>query len=210
MAKGSPPYSNIKPMNALFLIPQNDPPTLEGKFSKQFKDFVSQCLTKDVSKRPIAKELLKHKFIKSAKKNQLLIELIEKKENYFEDNPDEKFTNLYSKYEEEKQKNESKKNIEKDQKKKLNKKENENEDEEEEEDDDVEFKWEFGSETVKFNENELKEEKENEEEKEIEFYSQNDLISSSANTTNANSPNLMETEDETNLISNDMTKRKVK
>ena len=75
---------------------------------------------------------------------------------------------------------------------------------------DVEFKWEFGSETVKFNENELKEEKENEEEKEIEFYSQNDLISSSANTTNANSPNLMETEDETNLISNDMTKREVK
>jgi serine/threonine-protein kinase 24/25/MST4 len=46
MAKGSPPYSNIKPMNALFLIPQNHPPTLEGNFSKSFKEFVSLCLTK--------------------------------------------------------------------------------------------------------------------------------------------------------------------
>jgi serine/threonine-protein kinase 24/25/MST4 len=28
IAKGQPPYYNIKPISALFLIPQNNPPTL--------------------------------------------------------------------------------------------------------------------------------------------------------------------------------------
>lgn len=84
MAKGEPPYANIKPMSALFLIPQNNSPTLEGNYSKQFKEFVSLCLTKDPSKRPSAKELLNHKFIvnNSSKKNSLLIELIDRKVKY--------------------------------------------------------------------------------------------------------------------------------
>eukprot|EP01080_Neovahlkampfia_damariscottae_P008799 gene8799-747_t len=184
MAKGTPPYSNIKPMNALFLIPQNDPPTLEGKFSKQFKDFVSQCLMKDVSKRPSAKELLKHKFIKTAKKNQFLIELIEKKENYFEDNPDEKFTNLYSKFEEQKEK------VDMDETKTV---------------DDQEFEWEFDTSTIigsKLDLNSVHEEKDDD-----DFdSSQVDLTSS--NTTCANSPMIENEVDETNSISNDMTKRK--
>ena len=79
MAKGSPPYYGDDPMRILFLIPKNEPPTLEGKFSKTFKEFVSLCLKKDPSERQSAKELLKHRFIKSAKKNSSLIELIEKK-----------------------------------------------------------------------------------------------------------------------------------
>ncbi len=56
----------------LYLIPKNQPPTLEGDFSKTFKEFVALCLTKDQFKRPTAKEALKHKFLKKGKKNSLL------------------------------------------------------------------------------------------------------------------------------------------
>lgn len=65
LAKGNPPYSDMHPMKALFLIPKNDPPILEGpQFSKLFKAFVQACLEKDAKKRPSARDLLKHPFIK--------------------------------------------------------------------------------------------------------------------------------------------------
>ena len=76
LAKGRAPYSEMHPMRALFLIPKNDSPTLEGNFSKNLKNFVSSCLEKDPEKRLSAKELLKHPFIKGAKTNSALIELL--------------------------------------------------------------------------------------------------------------------------------------
>ncbi|SPQ21097.1 441a919a-029e-4386-a129-c87d6ec99f9e [Thermothielavioides terrestris] len=79
LAQGEPPHASLHPMKVLFHIPKNPPPRLEGKFSKEFKDFVAQCLVKDADFRPTAKELLKHRFIRSAGKVEALQELIQRK-----------------------------------------------------------------------------------------------------------------------------------
>lgn len=78
LCKGEPPNSDLHPMRVLFLIPKNPPPTLEGAFSKPLKEFVTMCLSKDPAGRPSTKDLLKNKFIKSAKKTSHLVDLINK------------------------------------------------------------------------------------------------------------------------------------
>lgn len=79
MALGEPPRSDVHPMKVLFLIPKEKPPRLEGpKWSREFKDFVALCLQKDPDKRPSAKSLLKHAFVKKAGKTDMLQELVHK------------------------------------------------------------------------------------------------------------------------------------
>ncbi|RXK33027.1 hypothetical protein BBD39_09160 [Arsenophonus endosymbiont of Bemisia tabaci Asia II 3] len=79
MAMGEPPRSDVHPMKVLFLIPKEKPPRLEGsQYSKDLKDFVSLCLQKDPERRPSAKALLKHSFIRRAGKTEMLQELVQK------------------------------------------------------------------------------------------------------------------------------------
>lgn len=65
MAEGEPPYSHIHPFRAMFAIKSNPPKGLSNpaKFSKEFNDFVSKCLTIDPKTRPTSNECLRHPFI---------------------------------------------------------------------------------------------------------------------------------------------------
>ena len=85
MANGEPPLAHIHPMKVLFHIPKNDPPRLDGRFSKEFRDFIAQCLVKDPERRPTAKELLRHKFVRSAGKVEALQELIARRQQWVAD-----------------------------------------------------------------------------------------------------------------------------
>lgn len=78
LANGEPPYADIHPMKVLFLIPKNPAPRLEGNFTKAFKEFIELCLQRDPKDRPSAKDLLRHPFIRRAKKTTYLTELIER------------------------------------------------------------------------------------------------------------------------------------
>lgn len=83
MAQGEPPRTQTHPMKALFLIPKEPAPRLEGsQYSNAFKDFVAQCLTKDPELRPSARELLRHRFIRSAGRTEALQELIERRRSW--------------------------------------------------------------------------------------------------------------------------------
>lgn len=83
LANGEPPHANIHPMKVLLQIPKQSAPRLEGaSWSRDFKDFVALCLTKDVDRRPCAKDLLRHRFIKNAGKIEGLQELIQHKQEW--------------------------------------------------------------------------------------------------------------------------------
>ena len=87
LADGEPPYSDVHPMKALFLIPGLSPPTLKGDYSSSFKDFVRLCLQRDPKDRPTARTLLDHDFIRRARKATYLTELVEKYELWRATNP---------------------------------------------------------------------------------------------------------------------------
>lgn len=79
MAEGKPPYGDIHPMRAIFMIPQKPPPSFRepDRWSTEFIDFVSLCLVKNPEERATASDLLEHEFIRNAKHRSILKPMIE-------------------------------------------------------------------------------------------------------------------------------------
>lgn len=82
LAQGEPPYADIHPMKVLFLIPKNPSPTIQRRVSKGLNDFVALCLKRDPNERPSARDLLKHPYIRRAKKTTYLTELTQRYERW--------------------------------------------------------------------------------------------------------------------------------
>ncbi|GEQ67361.1 hypothetical protein JCM33374_g1025 [Metschnikowia sp. JCM 33374] len=77
---GHPPLSSVEPMEALFKIPSNKPPELEGsQFSEDMKDFVRYCLIKSAKQRPSASSLLHHRYISTCPNDVDIPDLLAKK-----------------------------------------------------------------------------------------------------------------------------------
>ncbi|KAL5039925.1 hypothetical protein BDV3_002361 [Batrachochytrium dendrobatidis] len=76
LAHGLPPYANIHPMRVLFMIPKNNPPVLDDKFSQPFKSFMAACLTARPKDRPTAEALLSHEFFTNQPSISPLLPLI--------------------------------------------------------------------------------------------------------------------------------------
>ena len=95
MINGEPPNANTHPMKVLFHIPKAPAPRLEGStFSREFKAFVAACLVKDPDRRPTAKDLLQHRFIRGAGKIEALQELVLRRQMWDSDrerNPHPKY-----------------------------------------------------------------------------------------------------------------------
>ena len=82
LANGEPPHAREHPMKILFEIPKAPAPRLEGShYTREFKDFVASCLVKDPDRRPSAKEMLGHRFIRSSGRIEALRDLIQRRQS---------------------------------------------------------------------------------------------------------------------------------
>ncbi len=80
LADGRPPYSDIHPMRAMFMIPTKEPATVQHPemFSEAFNQFVARCLVKDPGTRESSSDLLQRDaFIRGAKSGSILSDIIE-------------------------------------------------------------------------------------------------------------------------------------
>eukprot|EP01089_Gocevia_fonbrunei_P001341 TRINITY_DN11244_c0_g1_i1.p1 TRINITY_DN11244_c0_g1~~TRINITY_DN11244_c0_g1_i1.p1 ORF type:complete len:181 (-),score=36.92 TRINITY_DN11244_c0_g1_i1:583-1125(-) len=74
MAEGYPPNAHLKPLDALKKVPKSKPPTFKepSKWSSDFNDFLSKCLTYNPKQRPDALTLLGHPWVQNIKGPEVL------------------------------------------------------------------------------------------------------------------------------------------
>merc|ERR550534_48665 len=95
MAEGKPPYGDIHPMRAIFMIPSKPPPSFRdpNRWSLEFTDFVSKCLVKNPENRATATQLLQHEFICGADSGAILVPMLteakEKRESALDEDDDD-------------------------------------------------------------------------------------------------------------------------
>ncbi|KAF2636016.1 hypothetical protein P280DRAFT_553352 [Massarina eburnea CBS 473.64] len=68
LIEGKPPYHKLQPMQALFRIVNDDNPPIPGSASKYLGEFLMECFQKNPNLRIDARRLLKHPWIRSAKR----------------------------------------------------------------------------------------------------------------------------------------------
>eukprot|EP00058_Branchiostoma_floridae_P006098 XP_002591586.1 hypothetical protein BRAFLDRAFT_116319 [Branchiostoma floridae] len=77
-AQMEPPNHEMHPMRVLIKISKSEPPQLEdpGRWSREFADFLRQCLQKIPEGRPSARELLTHPFVRTAEEKKPIRDLV--------------------------------------------------------------------------------------------------------------------------------------
>ena len=78
MIEGEPPYFNLNPLKALYLIATKGTPTIANSenLSPTLRDYLAKTLEVDVEKRPNSTQLLEHPFFAIAEPLRALLPLI--------------------------------------------------------------------------------------------------------------------------------------
>ena len=99
LAESVPPYEDLKPNMVMNKIAKTPPKVEElinvEEYSESFVDFIGKCLIVDQNKRPSAKELIEHEFIKkNSKGKEFVKKLIEENKDEIEEQINEKIEEL--------------------------------------------------------------------------------------------------------------------
>uniref|UniRef100_A0A915J779 Protein kinase domain-containing protein n=1 Tax=Romanomermis culicivorax TaxID=13658 RepID=A0A915J779_ROMCU len=78
LAERDPPYSEMSPNRVVIKIQKSDPPRLQkpSKWSREFNNFLSECLQKKPCDRPAASVLLENSFCRTATDPKPIIDLL--------------------------------------------------------------------------------------------------------------------------------------
>ena len=99
LAESEPPFADLKPNFVMNKIAKSPPKVEEiinvEEYSESFVDFIGKCLFVDPKKRPSAKELIEHEFIKkNSKGKEFIKKLVDENLDKIKEQIDEKIKDL--------------------------------------------------------------------------------------------------------------------